>query len=142
MRKNKKKSNLWRIILILFFVILLFVGTSIISSRNKLVDIEVKDVDYIEIIANKSQVMQTIKNNKEIKEIVYSLNKLRGKKSNRDTSADTINYINVYFNSGKKIEFVKSGQVIRVDNKWYALNRRNSKLIKKIIKKLRKLYTH
>lgn len=135
MRKNKKKSNLWRIVLILFFVILLFVGTSIISSRNKLVDIEVKDVDYIEIIANKSQVMQTIKNNKEIKEIVYSLNKLRGKKSNRDTSADTINYINVYFNSGKKIEFVKSGQVIRVDNKWYALNRRNSKLIEKIINK-------
>lgn len=135
MRKNKKKSNLWRIILILFFVILLFVGTSIISSRNKLVDIEVKDVDYIEIIANKSQVMQTIKNNKEIKEIVYSLNKLRGKKSNRDTSADTINYINVYFKSGKKIEFVKSGQVIRVDNKWYALNRRNSKLIEKIINK-------
>ena len=135
MRKNKKKSNLWRIILILFFVILLFVGTSIISSRNKLVDIEVKDVDYIEIIANKSQVMQTIKNNKENKEIVYSLNKLRGKKSNRDTSADTINYINVYFNSGKKIEFVKSGQVIRVDNKWYALNRRNSKLIEKIINK-------
>lgn len=135
MRKNKKKSNLWRIILILFFVILLFVGTSIISSRNKLVDIEVKDVDYIEIIANKSQVMQTIKNNKEIKEIVYSLNKLRGKKSNRDTSADTINYINVYFNSGKKIEFVKSGQVIRVDNKWYALNRRNSELIEKIINK-------
>lgn len=135
MRKNKKKSNLWRIILILFFVILLFVGTSIISSRNKLVDIEVKDVDYIEIIANKSQVMQTIKNNKEIKEIVYSLNKLRGKKSNRDTSADTINYINVYFNSGKKNEFVKSGQVIRVDNKWYALNRRNSKLIEKIINK-------
>ena len=102
MRKNKKKSNLWKIILILFFVILLFVGTSIISSRNKLVDIEVKDVDYIEIIENKSQVMQTIKNNKEIKEIVYSLNKLRGKKSNRDTSADTINYINVYSNSGKK----------------------------------------
>ena len=135
MRKNKKKSNLWKIILILFFVILLFVGTSIISSRNKLVDIEVKDVDYIEIIANKSQVMQTIKNNKEIKEIVYSLNKLRGKKSNRDSSADTINYINVYFNSGKKIEFVKSGQVIRVDNKWYALNRRNSKLIEKIINK-------
>lgn len=135
MRKNKKKSNLWKIILVLFFVILLFVGTSIISSRNKLVDIEVKDVDYIEIIANKSQVMQTIKNNKEIKEIVYSLNKLRGKKSNRDTSADTINYINVYFNSGKKIEFVKSGQVIRVDNKWYALNRRNSKLIEKIINK-------
>lgn len=135
MRKNKKKSNLWRIILILFFVILLFVGTSIISSRNKLVDIEVKDVDYIEIIANKSQVMQTIKNNKEIKEIVYSLNKLRGKKSNRDTSADTINYINIYFNSGKKIEFVKSGQVIRVDNKWYALNRRNSELIEKIINK-------
>ncbi len=135
MRKNKKKSNLWKIILILFFVILLFVGTSIISSRNKLVDIEVKDVDYIEIIANKSQVMQTIKNNKEIKEIVYSLNKLRGKKSNRDTSADTINYINIYFNSGKKIEFVKSGQVIRVDNKWYALNRRNSKLIEKIINK-------
>lgn len=135
MRKNKKKSNLWRIVLILFFVILLFVGTSIISSRNKLVDIEVKDVDYIEIIANKSQVMQTIKNNKEIKEIVYSLNKLRGKKSNRDTSADTINYINVYFNSGKKIEFVKSGQVIRVDNKWYALNRRNSELIEKIINK-------
>lgn len=135
MRKNKKKSNLWKIILILFFVILLFVGTSIISSRNKLVDIEVKDVDYIEIIANKSQVMQTIKNNKEIKKIVYSLNKLRGKKSNRDTSADTINYINVYFNSGKKIEFVKSGQVIRVDNKWYALNRRNSKLIEKIINK-------
>ena len=135
MRKNKKKSNLWKIILILFFVILLFVGTSIISSRNKLVDIEVKDVDYIEIIANKSQVMQTIKNNKEIKEIVYSLNKLRGKKSNRDTSADTINYINVYFNSGKKIEFVKSGQVIRVDNKWYALNRRNSELIEKIINK-------
>ncbi|SUB57956.1 hypothetical protein [Peptoniphilus lacrimalis] len=135
MRKNKKKSNLWKIILILFFVILLFVGTSIISSRNKLVDIEVKDVDYIEIIANKSQVMQTIKNNKEIKEIVYSLNKLRGKKSNRDTSADTINYINVYFNSGKKIEFVKSGQVIRVDNKWYALNRRYSKLIEKIINK-------
>lgn len=135
MRKNKKKSNLWKIILILFFVILLFVGTSIISSRNKLVDIEVKDVDYIEIIANKSQVIQTIKNNKEIKEIVYSLNKLRGKKSNRDTSADTINYINVYFNSGKKIEFVKSGQVIRVDNKWYALNRRNSKLIEKIINK-------
>lgn len=135
MRKNKKKSNLWKIILILFFVILLFVGTSIISSRNKLVDIEVKDVDYIEIIANKSQVMQTIKNNKEIKGIVYSLNKLRGKKSNRDTSADTINYINVYFNSGKKIEFVKSGQVIRVDNKWYALNRRNSKLIEKIINK-------
>ena len=126
---------MWKIILILFFVILLFVGTSIISSRNKLVDIEVKDVDYIEIIANKSQVMQTIKNNKEIKEIVYSLNKLRGKKSNRDTSADTINYINVYFNSGKKIEFVKSGQVIRVDNKWYALNRRNSKLIEKIINK-------
>lgn len=135
MRKKKRKKNLWRIILILFFGILIFAGTSIISSRNKLVDINIKDVEYVEIIANKNDVMQTIKNSREIKDIIVILNRLRGKISNRDSSADVINYINVYLNSGKKIEFVKSGQILRVDNKWYVLNRRNSDLLEKIIKK-------
>ncbi len=135
MRKKKRKKNLWRIILILFFGILIFAGTSIISSRNRLVDINIKDVEYVEIIANKNDVMQTIKNSREIKDIIVILNRLRGKISNRDSSADVINYINVYLNSGKKIEFVKSGQILRVDNKWYVLNRRNSDLLEKIIKK-------
>ena len=135
MRKKKRKKNLWRIILILFFGILIFAGTSIISSRNRLVDINIKDVEYVEIIANKNDVMQTIKNSREIKDIIGILNRLRGKISNRDSSADVINYINVYLNSGKKIEFVKSGQILRVDNKWYVLNRRNSDLLEKIIKK-------
>lgn len=135
MRKKKRKKNLWRIILILFFGILIFAGTSIISSRNRLVDINIKDVEYVEIIANKNDVMQTIKNSREIKDIIVILNRLRGKISNRDSSADVINYINVYLNSVKKIEFVKSGQILRVDNKWYVLNRRNSDLLEKIIKK-------
>lgn len=135
MRRNSKSNKLWRIVLILFFALLIIVGTSIISSRNSLAKINLREVEYIEIIARKTDVMKTIKNSKEIKDIAGSLNKLRGKKTSPDSSVDAVNYVNVYLVTGKKIEFVKGGQTIRVNNTWYYLNRRNSEIIDKIIDK-------
>lgn len=131
--RRKKKGNKSRIVIILFFIILLFLGVNLISSRNKIVDINPKDVDYIEIIGFKTGNMKTINDKKSVEKIVKSLNKLRGKQANKDTNAEITNYINVYFTSGNKISFVKTGLTLRVNNIYYNISSRNSKIIENII---------
>jgi len=107
MSRRAKKSSKSKIVLVIFFVVILFFGISLVSSRNKIVDINPKDVDYIEIIGFKTDNMKTIKDEKTINKIVKDLNSLRGKQANKDTNSEISNYINVYFTSGNKISFVK-----------------------------------
>ena len=61
MARREKKSNKSKIVLFIFFVVIMFFGVSLVSSRNKIVDIDPKDVDYIEIIGFKTDNMKTIK---------------------------------------------------------------------------------
>jgi len=131
--RRKKRGNKSRIVLILFFVILLFLGANLISSRNKIVDINHKDVDYVEIIGFETGNMKTVKDKKSVEKIIKNLNKLRGKQANKDTNAEIANYINVYFTSGNKISFVKTGLTLRVNNIYYNISSRNSKIIENII---------
>lgn len=133
MRKQNNSFNRSRFVIILFFAVLLILSATLISSRNKIVDINSKDVDYIEIIGFKNDNMKTIKNTKDVEKIVKRLNKLRGKQANKDTSAEIVNYINVYFTSGNKISFVKTGLTLRVNDIYYNLSGKNSKLFDSII---------
>ena len=135
MGRRQKKSNRSRLVLVLFFAILVFFGGSLVSSRNKIVDINPRDVDYIEIIGFKTGNMKTIKDRKIVTKICKDLNSLRGKQANKDTNGEIANYINVYFTSGNKISFVKTGLTIRVNNIYYNVSSRNSKMIDKIIEK-------
>ena len=79
MARREKKSNKSKIVLFIFFVVIMFFGVSLVSSRNKIVDIDPKDVDYIEIIGFKTDNMKTIKEEKTVNKIVKDLNSLRGK---------------------------------------------------------------
>ncbi|MDU2109414.1 MAG: hypothetical protein E7G36_03270 [Peptoniphilus rhinitidis] len=135
MSRRAKKSNKSKIVLVIFFVVILFFGISLVSSRNKIVDINPKDVDYIEIIGFKTDNMKTIKDEKTINKIVKDLNSLRGKQANKDTNSEISNYINVYFTSGNKISFVKSGFTLRVNNIYYNINSKDSKVIDNIIER-------
>ena len=135
MGRRQKKSNRSRLVLVLFFAILVFFGGSLVSSRNKIVDINPRDVDYIEIIGFKTGNMKTIKDRKIVTKISKDLNSLRGKQANKDTNGEIANYINVYFTSGNKISFVKTGLTIRVNNIYYNVSSRNSKMIDEIIEK-------
>ena len=135
MGRRQKKSNRSRLVLVLFFAILVFFGGSLVSSRNKIVDINPRDVDYIEIIGFKTGNMKTIKDRKIVTKICKDLNSLRGKQANKDTNGEIANYINVYFTSGNKISFVKTGLTIRVNNIYYNVSSRNSKTIDEIIEK-------
>ncbi|MDU5417252.1 hypothetical protein [Peptoniphilus harei] len=135
MGRRQKKSNRSRLVLVLFFAILVFFGGSLVSSRNKIVDINPRDVDYIEIIGFKTGNMKTIKDRKIVTKICKDLNSLRGKQANKDTNGEIANYINVYFTSGNKISFVKTGLTIRVNNIYYNVSSRNSKMIDEIIEK-------
>lgn len=135
MGRRQKKSNRSRLVLVIFFAILVFFGGSLVSSRNKIVDINPRDVDYIEIIGFKTGNMKTIKDRKIVTKICKDLNSLRGKQANKDTNGEIANYINVYFTSGNKISFVKTGLTIRVNNIYYNVGSRNSKMIDEIIEK-------
>ncbi len=135
MGRRQKKSNRSRLVLVIFFAILVFFGGSLVSSRNKIVDINPRDVDYIEIIGFKTGNMKTIKDRKIVTKICKDLNSLRGKQANKDTNGEIANYINVYFTSGNKISFVKTGLTIRVNNIYYNISSRDSKMIDEIIEK-------
>ena len=58
MARKGRKSNKSKIVLFIFFVVIMFFGVSLVSSRNKIVDINPKDVDYIEIIGFKTDNMK------------------------------------------------------------------------------------
>lgn len=135
MGRRQKKSNRSKLVLVIFFAVLVFFGGSLVSSRNKIVDINPRDIDYIEIIGFKTDNMKTIKDRKIVTKISKDLNSLRGKQANKDTNGEIANYINVYFTSGNKISFVKTGLTIRVNNIYYNINSRNSKMIDEIIEK-------
>ena len=135
MGRRQKKSKRSKLVLVIFFAVLVFFGGSLVSSRNKIVDINPRDIDYIEIIGFKTDNMKTIKDRKIVTKISKDLNSLRGKQANKDTNGEIANYINVYFTSGNKISFVKTGLTIRVNNIYYNINSRNSRMINEIIKK-------
>ena len=129
MGRRQKKSNRSKLVLVIFFAVLVFFGGSLVSSRNKIVDINPRDIDYIEIIGFKTDNMKTIKDRKTVTKIAKDLNSLRGKQANKDTNGEIANYINVYFTSGNKISFVKTGLTIRVNNIYYNINSRHSRMI-------------
>ena len=135
MGRRQKKSNRSKLVLVIFFAVLVFFGGSLVSSRNKIVDINPRDIDYIEIIGFKTDNMKTIKDRKTVTKIAKDLNSLRGKQANKDTNGEIANYINVYFTSGNKISFVKTGLTIRVNNIYYIINSRHSRMIDEIIEK-------
>lgn len=135
MGRRNKKSNKSRLVLIIFFAVLMFFGISLVSSRNKIVDMNPKDIEYIEIIGFKTDNMKTIKDRKTVNKIVKDLNGLRGKQANKDINGEIVNYINVYFTSGNKISFVKSGLTVRVNNIYYNISSKDSKMIDEIIEK-------
>ena len=135
MGRRQKKSNRSKLVLVIFFAVLVFFGGSLVSSRNKIVDINPRDIDYIEIIGFKTDNMETIKDRKTVTKIAKDLNSLRGKQANKDTNGEIANYINVYFTSGNKISFVKTGLTIRVNNIYYNINSRHSRMIDEIIEK-------
>ncbi|MDU6031203.1 hypothetical protein ACYSNN_00530 [Peptoniphilus genitalis] len=135
MGRRQKKSNRSKLVLLIFFAVLVFFGGSLVSSRNKIVDINPRDIDYIEIIGFKTDNMKTIKDRKTVTKIAKDLNSLRGKQANKDTNGEIANYINVYFTSGNKISFVKTGLTIRVNNIYYNINSRHSRMIDEIIEK-------
>ena len=135
MGRRQKKSNRSKLVLVIFFAVLVFFGGSLVSSRNKIVDINPRDIDYIEIIGFKTDNMKTIKDRKTVTMIAKDLNSLRGKQANKDTNGEIANYINVYFTSGNKISFVKTGLTIRVNNIYYNINSRHSRMIDEIIEK-------
>ena len=135
MGRRQKKSNRSKLVLVIFFAVLVFFGGSLVSSRNKIVDINPRDIDYIEIIGFKTDNMKTIKDRKTVTKIAKDLNSLRGKQANKDTNGEIANYINVYFTSGNKISFVKTGLTIRVNNIYYNINSRHSMMIFEIIEK-------
>ena len=135
MGRRQKKSKRSKLVLVIFFAVLVFFGGSLVSSRNKIVDINPRDIDYIEIIGFKTDNMKTIKDRKIVTKISKDLNSLIGKQANKDTNGEIANYINVYFTSGNKISFVKTGLTIRVNNIYYNINSRNSRMIDEIIKK-------
>lgn len=135
MGRRNKKSNRSKLVLVIFFAVLMFFGISLVSSRNKLVDMNPKDIDYIEIIGFKTDNMKTIKDRKTVNKIVKDLNGLRGKQANKDINGEIVNYINIYFTSGNKISFVKSGLTVRVNNIYYNISSKDSKMIDEIIEK-------
>lgn len=135
MGRRQRKSNRSKLVLLIFFAVLVFFGGSLVSSRNKIVDINPRDIDYIEIIGFKTDNMKTIKDRKTVTKIAKDLNSLRGKQANKDTNGEIANYINVYFTSGNKISFVKTGLTIRVNNIYYNINSRHSRMIDEIIEK-------
>lgn len=135
MGRRQKKSNRSKLVLVIFFAVLVFFGGSLVSSRNKIVDVNPRDIDYIEIIGFKTDNMKTIKDRKTVTKIAKDLNSLRGKQANKDTNGEIANYINVYFTSGNKISFVKTGLTIRVNNIYYNINSRHSRMIDEIIEK-------
>ncbi|WP_062551765.1 hypothetical protein [Peptoniphilus phoceensis] len=135
MGRRNKKSNRSKLVLVIFFAVLMFFGISLVSSRNKIVDMNPKDIDYIEIIGFKTDNMKTIKDRKTVNKIVKDLNGLRGKQANKDINGEIVNYINVYFTSGNKISFVKSGLTVRVNNIYYNISSKDSKMIDEIIEK-------
>lgn len=120
--------------ILFFFIILLIFSQRLLSSRNQIIDISPKDVDYIEIIQFRNNTMRTIQDPSSVKDIISTLNRLRGKVTQKDNSVENTNYINIYTKRGNKIEIMKSGMVLRVNNQWYNLSKGSSDLMDDIFR--------
>lgn len=131
-RKNRKKTNFWKLVIVIFFVVLLIASSSLISSRNKVFDVKSQDIDYIAINDTKNNIMKSINNKSKLKEISQILNAIRGKKTTPDNPETDINFVNIYFKNDKKIEIAKLGNILRVNDAYYILNKRNLQKFEKI----------
>lgn len=123
-----------KLMILFFFIILLIFSQRLLSSRNQIIDISPKDVDYVEIIQFRNNTMRTIQDPSSVKDIISTLNRLRGKVTQKDNSVENTNYINIYTKRGNKIEIMKSGMVLRVNNQWYNLSKGSSDLMDDIFR--------
>lgn len=131
-KRRRKNTNFWKISIIIFFAILLLASSQLISSRNKIFDIKLQEIDYIAINDTENNVMKTINNKTKLKDISNILNKVRGKKTTPDNPETNIDFINIFFKNDKKAEIAIMGNILRVNDKYYILNKRNLQKIEKI----------
>lgn len=131
-RRKRKKTNFWKLTIIIFFAIILLASSQLISSRNKVFNIKSQEIDYVAINDTKNNIMKSINNKSRLKEISQILNKVRGKKTTPDNPETDIDFVNIFLKNDKKIEIAKLGNILRVDNNYYILNKRNLQKFEKI----------
>lgn len=119
----------------MFFVLLLFLSYKVIGKRNKILDLNSKNISYIELIKYENNTMKTVKDNAQLKKIVSSLNKISGEITQKDSeNIENVDFINIYDKSYKKMEIAREGYFLKVDNKWYRINEKGAEIFDQIIK--------
>ncbi len=119
-----------------FFVLLLFLSYKMLSNRNKIIQLELKDVSYSELITFNKNIMVTINDSSKLRDILLMLNSLKGEKVDFDSDeySDFV-FINVYDKSFNKLEFFKTDRFLKINNQWYKLDRTSAARFNKIFEK-------
>ena len=138
-RRSKKSTSQNKLFIIAFFVLLLVLSYNLISSRNKIVDLNMKDISYVELIRFENNTMTTIKDEAKLKDIIFKIDSLKGEEVSTEVEAGgAIDFINVYDNKFKKTEIARSGNFIKVSGKWYKLDNGSSNIFESIFKEYNK----
>lgn len=131
-RKESKGKN--KLFIIAFFILLLFLSYKVIGKRSKVMDLNNNKVSYVEIIKFENNTMKTVKDEDKVKKIIKSLNKISAEEVQKDTlDSDSLDFINIYDKTFKKKEVARDGNFIRIDTKWYKMNKKGSEIFDSII---------
>ncbi|CDZ75720.1 hypothetical protein ING2D1G_1584 [Peptoniphilus sp. ING2-D1G] len=94
-----------------------------LSGRNKIMQLELKNVSYIELIRFDVNYMRSINDSAKVRDILVALNSLKGEPAQFDSDESTgPDFINVYDKNFNKLEIAKFESFLKYDNKWYKLD--------------------
>lgn len=97
-------------------------------------ELDYKNISYIEFIKSNNNTMKTVKNNSELKKIVSSLNKISGEETQKDSEdISNVDFINIYDKTYKKLEIAREGYYLKVGNKWYKIEQKGVDIFEDIL---------
>ena len=113
---------------------MLVLSYKVLGKRNKVLDLDSKQVSYIELIKFSDNTMTTINDPSKVKKIIVKLNSISGEETTKDTdNIEEIDLINVYDKTFKKTEVAKIGNYLKINEKWYKIEKKGINIYNQII---------
>ncbi len=101
-----------------------------------MLELNSKNISYIELMKYDENTMTTIKDNVKVKKIVSSLNRISGESYEKEVEdSENLDFINIYDKSFKKLEIAKDGTYLKVNGIGYKINNKSSDRFEEVFKK-------
>lgn len=113
---------------------LLLLSYKVLGKRNKILNLDYKNISYIELIEFSDNTMTTIKDTEKVKKISSNLNRISGDFVGKEIdSNEIVSFINIYDKAFNKIEVEKKGIYLKFEDNWYKIDKKGNEIISQII---------